>query len=386
MNIGLFADCYTPTVSGVVTSIQQLREGLEGRGHRVAVFTVATPDCHENDPSVYRLPSLPFNAAAGFRLGLPNQRAVDRLVGEQKLDIIHTHTEYTLGWAGKRAARKLGLPLVHTAHTMHEEYRHYLFFGQILSAKAIQAYLRLFLSGFDALVCPSMKAQTYFNTFMPSLRSVVIGNGLSRDRFRAHAPTRAENARTREELGIRSSDRVILFVGRLAREKRVLQLLSALAPLLQRHPHYKALFVGGGPCFERLVQAAENKGIRQQAVFAGTVAWEHIHRYYALADVFVTASQSEVHPITLIEASMSGLPIVAREDEAYAGLVKDGHNGYLVGSDRGLPVRLEELLANESKRLRLSVNSLSLSASLHLEGHGQQIDSLYGQLTERPSA
>ena len=84
MNVGLFADCYAPTVSGVVTSLLQLKQGLEQRGHKVVVFTAATPGYAERDGSLRPFPSLPFNRASGFRLALVNPQAVLRMVREGK--------------------------------------------------------------------------------------------------------------------------------------------------------------------------------------------------------------------------------------------------------------------------------------------------------------
>lgn len=80
MNAGIFADCYLPTRSGVVTSIVQLKEGLERKGHRAVILTVATPPWDEKDPTVYRLPSIPFNSANQWRLGLFSRRSVNRRV------------------------------------------------------------------------------------------------------------------------------------------------------------------------------------------------------------------------------------------------------------------------------------------------------------------
>jgi 1,2-diacylglycerol 3-alpha-glucosyltransferase len=385
MNVGIFADCYRPTTSGVVTSILQLKDGLERKGHKAIIVTVDTPGCSEEDSTVYRFPSIPFNSASGFRLGLVNQRAVNRIVREEKLDILHTHTEFSLGWAAKRAARTIGLPLVHTAHTMYEEYRHYLFFGQLISPKMIQKYLQLFLSDYNAVVCPSQKARDRLGSSVPHVRTVVVGNGICKTRFYPSPMTKEDKAQARKALGIQSSDKVIIYVGRIAKEKRVLRLLDVLTPLLRKHPHYRALFVGCGPSYKHMIKATARKGVCQQAIFAGSVRWEQIYRLYSIADVFVTASLSEVHPMTLIEASMCGLPIVARRDDGSVDLVKGDYNGYLVDSDRQLAERLSELLSDEAKLLEFSRNGLILSERFNAEAHVEKLESLYQQMIENLS-
>lgn len=383
MNVGIFTDCYTPTKNGVVTSILQSKEGLEQRGHKVIVLTVDTPRFKENDPAVYRFPSIPFNSDIDIRLGLANQARVNRIVRGEHIDIIHTHTEFSMGWAAKRAARAFGLPLVHTAHTLYEAYRHYLFWGRYLPAWMIRRWFSLFLRNYSVLICPSLKAQNYFTSFVPHLKSVVIGNGLCKARFKPGLLTRPEITQTRQALGIQPGDRVILYVGRLAEEKRALELLGALTPLLQKYPSYKLLFVGRGPCYQQMIKEACRNNVCGQTVFTGYVAWEHMYKLYSSANVFATASLSENHPMTLIEASICGLPIVARRDDSYVDLIRDDYNGYLVDTDAGIAARLSEVLSDQPKLSRLSENSLRLSDKFSAETHVEKLESLYQHILTR---
>jgi 1,2-diacylglycerol 3-alpha-glucosyltransferase len=386
MNIGLFADCYPPTVSGVVTSLLQLKQGLEQRGQKVIVFTVATPGCPVRDDAVRCFSSLPFNRASGFRLGLVNPRTVQRMVREEKLDVVHTHTEYSLGWAGKGAAGQLGLAFVHTAHTLHEAYRHYLPFGRVVPVRLLHHYMRHFLSNCDALVCPSEKARDYFQTFLPGLNAMVIGNGVSRRQLQPEPVTNEQMALTRHTLGLRPTDEVILYAGRIAREKRVVELVNALALLLQARPQAKVLFVGSGPADHDLAAAAQRNRVAGQVILVGKVEWQQMHRFYSLAHLFVTASLSEMQPMTVIEASLCGLPIVARRDPAYKGLVRDNYNGHLVDSDRAIAARALDLLQDEEMRQRFSENARALSKASSAESHVRQLEALYRQLTEKKPA
>ncbi len=334
MNVGVFSDCYLPTKNGVTTAIVQAREELKRRGHKVVVCTVANPGAVERDPGVYRFPSLPFNAGIELRLGLARPGAIDRIVEREQLDLIHTHTEFSLGWAGKRAARCAGLPLVHTLHTFYPAYRHYLPLGRLLPERAISRLLARILAGYDAVVCPSEKGRAYVASCLPALRTAVIGNGVSQERFNPERVTQADRDRARAALGIEPEDRVILYVGRLAQEKRVLALLAALQPLLAADAGCRVVFVGTGPARDDLAAAARAAGLDRQVLLTGPVPWERIVELYAIAHAFATASLSEVHPMTLIEAAMCGLPIVARRDISFVGLVRDGYNGFLVDSDR----------------------------------------------------
>jgi len=380
MNVGIFTDCYIPTKNGVVTSIVQLKEGLERSGHKAVVFTVDTPGFEGTNRTVYRFPSISFNSDIEIRLGLVSQRSVNRIVQREHIDLIHTHTEFSIGWAAKRAARSFRLPLVHTTHTMYEQYRHYLFFGRLLSDRMIRRWLKLFLFNYDALVCPSVKAQDYFKSFMPHIRTVVIGNGVCKTRFRPTLLTREAKIGARQALGIQPSDKVIIYVGRMAKEKRVLELFNVLTPLLKRYPHYKALFVGRGPSCRHMIEEAKRHNLREQTVFTGYVNWGQMHKMYSISDVFATASLSEIHPVTLIEASICGLPIVARCDSSYVGLIQDGYNGYLVDSDRQIAERLSEILSDETKLLQFSENGLIVADKFNAETHVDKLESLYQQV------
>jgi len=218
----------------------------------------------------------------------------------------------------------------------------------------VRRYLSWFLSGCDALICPSLKSRRYFGILAPAVRAVVIENAADDARFRPCRLSRQEREQVRNAFGLDLSDRVILYAGRLGREKRVLELLHALAPLLSRGPHCKALFAGSGPLRETLLAAARRLGVERQVILTGPVQWEKMYTVYAIADLFVTASLSENHPMTCLEAMACGLPIVARRDESFAGLIQDGATGYLIDSDLALTVCAVHLLDDDAKRQAFS--------------------------------
>jgi 1,2-diacylglycerol 3-alpha-glucosyltransferase len=166
----------------------------------------------------------------------------------------------------------------------------------------------------------------------------------------------------------------------------VLELLRVLAPLLQDNRHCKVLFVGRGPARKQVIKTARREKLSRQTIFAGSVAWEQMYKLYSSADLFATASLSEVHPLTLIEASMCGLPIVARRDDSFVDLVKDGYNGYLVDSDRQIAERLSSILSDENKLLKFSRNGLTLSEQFDAKTQVQRLESLYRQVVAHQSS
>ncbi len=155
------------------------------------------------------------------------------------------------------------------------------------------------------------------------------------------------------------------------------ELLGALIPLLKRRSNYKIVLVGEGSSVPELKKLASANGVECQVIFAGFVDWSRMHLIYRACQVFMTASVSEVHPMTLIEAAIAGLPLVARDDEAYKPLLEDGVNGFLVPSDADLAVKLERLLEDEALRSSFSMASLQRSEIYTAEHHVKNVKSFY---------
>ncbi len=296
MHIAFFTDTFSPAREGVTTAILQARAGLHARGHRVTVVTVAKPGALA-EPDVLRVPALPYRG--GVHLGLPALRRPPH-----EVDLIHTHTEFSLGWAGRHLARALGVPHIHTAHTLYGHYRHYAPF--IPPGVAYAAWAR-FMRPCAAVICPSETMQTLVRQHAPSARTVYLPNGLDAARFRplGLGPSRAD-------LGLGSADRVVLSVGRLSREKRPRALLAALAPLLRAEADIQLLLIGEGPLKAALQRDARRGGIAGQVHLPGGVPWAGMPEVYEMARVYASASLSENDPMTYLEARACGLPIVAR--------------------------------------------------------------------------
>jgi 1,2-diacylglycerol 3-alpha-glucosyltransferase len=134
-----------------------------------------------------------------------------------------------------------------------------------------------------------------------------------------------------------------------------------------------------------MINVARKSGVGQQIIFTGYVNWEQIYKLYSIADIFVTASLSEVHSMTVIEASMCGLPIVARRDESYEDLIEDKYNGYLTDSDRQIVERVSDLLGDEMTLRQFSKNGRIVSEKFTTETHAEHVEFLYHQVMNNPS-
>lgn len=370
MNIGLVSDTYLPTKNGVVTVMRQLKEGLAQRGHNVNIIAPQVPDYPHTDPDVIRIPSLPFQPALDIRMAVTSPYHLRRLFEGHPFDIIHTHTEFNMGYSAKRAAKSLNLPLVHTTHTFYDHFRHYVPLGQHVPLSVVHRTHAAYLKGYNAIICPSQKAVDYFAPLAQNLHH--IPNAIDFD----HRPEPRPKA-----------GRNLLYVGRLSVEKRSLALLHTLLPLLREG--YHLTLVGDGAGRAELERFAQQEKITEAVTFMGWVEWERTPDFYATADAFVTASLSENHPMTVLEALYCGLPIVAYDDPSLREMVTDGENGYLAHDADDFRHKLKLLLKNPQQyatKIRANAHIFTLENHLNATENLYQIvrETYENRNTQRP--
>jgi len=377
MNVAIFVDAYLPIKNGVVTSVNQLKAGMEAEGHKVYIFTVSVPGAEEL-PDVYRFPSMKFGNKSESRYGFVSSSKVRKFMIDLKIDLVHTHSEFSLGKAGKKVAKKLGLPFVHTNHTLWQHYTHYVLGGWIFTLISVESIIRGYLKGFKYLIAPSIKAENYFKPLTDKDALFrVIPNGVDQDKFVTKALSAADLEAHRASLGLAPQDMVAMFAGRIGPEKRVVELLHGILPILKKHPNFKFMLVGEGPSVPELKKVAHDHNVGGQLIFTGFINWTDMHKYYSVSQCFITASISEVHPMTLIEAAIAGLPAITRNDEAYLTLLKEGENGYLVESDEAIGPKLEELFGDKAKLAQFIVKSKELALMYTASNHVKNVKNFY---------
>ncbi len=382
MNIALFLDCFTPMKNGVITSALQLKEGLEKKGHHVVIVAVRVEKYDAKNPDIMLVPMIPFDFGSkqGFGLGLVSRRKLLAFLKQHKVELIHCHTEFGVGLAGKWAAKKLGLPRVTTTHTMWEMYSNY---NILLKIKFIwRNFFRFFMKGTGVIVAPSLKAKKYDNMVVPGVPVQIVPNGIDMKKFKAQHLTKKDIENVRKHYGLKAGDHCLIFVGRIGPEKRVEELLDLVVPVLKKNDHAKMIFVGDGPSMAKLKDKTKKQGLEGSVVFTGFVNWDEVYRLYSISDMFVTASLSEVHPMTMIEGAMCGLPCLSRRDDSYADLIREGVNGYMADTDRELAARIEELLADPKKHKKFSEASLKHSQMFTADNHAKRMEKLYKKVIE----
>jgi glycosyltransferase involved in cell wall biosynthesis len=325
LRLGFFTEVYRPVVNGVVASVEALADGLRQRAHEVYCFAPHMPGYDEPDGPVFRIPSLPLPTRTPYRLALPlvSRRNRNRVI--KRLSLVHAHSPFVTGWMGLRYARRYGMPLVYTYHTQLEAYAHYIPFEPNATRLAASALTRTFANSADAVVVPTPAMSARLRAIGVTTRIDVVPSGIDLARF--GAGRRNEPLRTR--CGVAPNERMLLAVGRLAKEKNLELAIEALARA--NDPALRLVVAGDGPHREELERFASEAGVAGATRFLGAVAREQLPDLYASADAFVMPSTSETQGLVLAEALAAGALVIAADAPQNRDVV--GEAGWIVPPD-----------------------------------------------------
>ena len=370
MRIGIFTDTYPPYINGVSTSILMLQHALEKQGHQVFIVTVNTEKMsykYEDDNKIIRIPGIPTGIYDYRLTGIYPLRIIKK-IKKWNLDVIHSQTEFGVGTFARIISRQFNIPLVHTYHTMYEDYVHYITHGYFNGvSKKIVEYLTLFYCDktITELIVPTKKAYELFKEKYKVDRNVyIVPTGIETERFYLENNKKLDIASKRKELGIEKDDFVILFVGRIGTEKNIDLLLNSMPKFISKKMKVKLLIVGDGPDMGMYKKYVEKKNLSNDVIFTGKVPWENIPDYYLISNVFATASVTETQGLTVIEAMAASLPVVCINDESFTGTVVENLNGKIFENKKGYIKAINTLYDDKDLLKRLSKDARH-SAELH---------------------
>ncbi|MBC1516296.1 glycosyltransferase family 4 protein [Listeria immobilis] len=382
MNIGIFTDTYSPQISGVATSIMIMENELRKQGHTVYIFTTTDPnaDRESEEGRVFRLPSIPFVFFPERRVAVAGMNKFIKLVGRLNLDIIHTHTEFSLGLLGKRIAKKYHIPSVHTYHTMYVDYLHYIAKGKIITPSMVGKMTKSFCDSYDAIITPTAKVKHHLEEQGIHKLMYTIPTGTDISSF---APAEKQQITDlKKSLGIGVDDAVILSLGRIAQEKNIDAIINAMPEVLLEEPNAKLVIIGDGPVRKELEKIVEYKNLEPHVIFTGAVEWENISLYYQLGDLFVSASTTETQGLTYAEAMAASLPVVAKRDESIEGFLTDRETAFLFDEDYELAGLLVQILSDKNTATHVATNGRVKVESISADQFGLNVEATYNEVRE----
>ena len=367
MRIALFSEVYWPMVSGVGVTLVRLTDALETRGHQVRVYSAsyALPKGQPDRPEVHRSPSVPLFLYPDVQWAFPRLRDLIDDAARFRPDVVHVATEFALGLAGLKAARQLRLPLVASAHTDYDKYA--ARYGVDWALRVGWHYLRWFYGQAHRVLCPSRIYEEHLHT-----RGVTHTGVWSRGVDPAHFHPRFRSESYRQALGLGPDDLLVTYIGRIAREKNLAQLLAAWEALAAERGGAQLALVGRGPLEDEI----RRRGIPGVHLL-GLMHDRDLSEAYASADIFVFPSATETFGNSLLEAMGSGLPSLAAAAGGVLEFAQHGRNAWLVppNSAAALTLGLRRLMQDAGLRAGLAEGALQTARE---RGWGQVYDRLLG--------
>jgi len=358
LRVAVVTETYPPEINGVARTVGLMVEALCERGHEVQLVRPRQRD--EPDPSpgqgpdLRLVPGMPIPFYRHLQMGFAPPGLLQREWSKQRPDLVHVVTEGPLGWAAVSTARRLGIPTCSDFHTNFHSYsRHY---GLGVFSGIVARYLRALHNRSDCTLVPTAEMQANLEA-LAFERVKVVGRGV--DDWLFNPARRSE--RLRATWGCRGSERVALYVGRIAPEKNLALFVQAALAMRVIDASLRVVLVGDGP------QAAELRARHPDFVFAGMRTGGDLAEHYASADVFLFPSTTETFGNVTLEAMASGLAIVACDYAAARQYLRHEWSALLAPLDDGAAfVRMAALLAADpelASRLRSEARRVAETAS-----------------------
>lgn len=360
-----------PILNGVSVSIDALVSELRRRGHSVHIFTSRYPGHKDTDPNTHRFWAIETPWTKNYPIAFPPFYRLLLAFREHEFDIIHTHTPFTLGFVGLRWAESHELPIVSTYHTLYDRYSHYVPLPRRYVRFKIAKHTHFYYSHVNHVITPSEASLKWLRRHSVTTEATVIPTGIPSRRL-------LERSEIRHQLGVASDTRILLYVGRLAREKNLITLLDAARLALLRDPSLQLWLVGDGPYRRECMDHVLKLGIGDRVRFVGFVPRSEVDRYYAASDLFVFTSISETQGLVVQEAMSYGLPAITVVGGGASASISDGINGFGVRNEpKVIAGAIYEVMSDERLYSQLSEGAMRTSRESGIEAMVDQVVEVY---------
>jgi len=389
----MFSDAYWPRVNGVTVSVDSYSRALIKAGHEVLVICSSYPEGlnpsvpplnaaqDEGGPKIVRVPSMPAFVTKEDRIAKFNKFYwVFKQVDSFRPNIIHVNTEFVIAEFGFLYARAYNLPAIFTFHTMWEDYgpNYFPLFPPFMVKFVIRGILKNILNRSYRVIVPTTQIDEVVHKYKPMTATCLLPTGIEPELF-DHDEN--ESAVFREKMEERfprlRGKRILLFAGRIAKEKNLSFLLRILPTILEKHPDAVLLFVGNGPDLDYFKDEARNAGLEEKTVFTGYMERRELALTYTIAEVFVFPSLTDTQGLVTLEAMLSGTPVVAIGALGTLQVMGGDNGGFMVKNAAGtgsaeltaaeFTARVLDLLGDPELRRRKSLEAKIHARSWSIE-------------------
>jgi glycosyltransferase involved in cell wall biosynthesis len=357
MKIAIFTDAYWPRVNGVTVSVDSFAQALVRLGNEVMIVCPFYPDSSTVErisDSIEKTEKQQEQQPAPIIIRVPSTSAVflsreDRIAKFDKLfwvsrqidafgpDIAHVNTEFMLAEFGFFYSRLHGIPVIYTFHTLWEDYAaNYLpMFPTRLLKTIAKDTIKNFLRRADRIIVPTAQIQDVVRRYKIKKRAYLLPTGIDPELFQ-HAPEEIADYRAllERKYPLLRNKRVLLFAGRIAREKNIDFLLAIAPRIIERHPEVVFLFVGNGPDLYDFEEESQRLGLTDCCIFTGYLNRADLALTYGVSDVFVFPSLTETQGLVTIESMLSGTPVVAIGAMGTLMVMGGDNGGFMVKNDK----------------------------------------------------
>lgn len=355
MRILIANDQHWPMRSGVATAARTLAQGLSKAGHTVMVVAPSQTRRGykqvDKNYEITRIRSFGLPFRKNLRVSVTYDREMRRILDEFQPDVVHVHTQLTVGLGMLRAAVNRKIPVVATNHVMPDNMIKNIKILSPISRPVsyfLSEYGTLLYRGAKCIIMPTESAISLFNTSRMEAPTIAISNGIDLDHFKPEEPEPA----IYDKFGIPKDETIISWIGRIDEEKHLHILVEALDILQRTGRKFHGLFVGAGNASDSLAEMVQERGLTDRVTFTGLVSEEDLLQLHRVGNVFAVASPTELQCLSMLEAMACGKPVVAVDAGALSELCITNETGYLVPVDnvRVMAAALAKLLDHPRTR------------------------------------
>ena len=391
MKIGIFTDAYEPHISGVTTSIKMLKTALEKMHHEVFIVTANLDNnkfIYDDKNRIIYLPGIKTGIYETKLTGIYSKKAM-KIIKNWHLDVIHSQTEFGIGYFSRIVAKKLNLPIVHTYHTLYEDYVHYVTHGHFnnlakkLAIKITKYYCE---KKCDELIVPTDKIKDLFiNKYNISQPINVIPTGIDIDKFKLTPNIKKEIESIKKKYKIKDTDFIIGSVGRIAPEKSFDKLLYNIKEMIKVNTNIKVMLVGGGPDLDNLKELTKKLHLEDYVIFTDKVNYDLVPAYFNTFNVIVSFSKTETQGLTIIEGLAASKPTICIEDDSFKAMIEPNYNGYLFKNDNEFKDYIFKLMNDKKLYKDMSTNARNSTYKYSKEVFASEVLKVYHKAIEKKS-